>query len=114
MARPRKYNVTIPGLSCFTDARTKKVYWRYKHPVTGKFHGLGTDEEAARMIAAEANSRLAEQKMSQLLIARDKISRNLGEGISVSGWLDRYWKIQEERCALGEIKPITLNQKNIR
>ncbi|HBC7422027.1 TPA: phage integrase Arm DNA-binding domain-containing protein [Serratia marcescens] len=111
MARPRKYNVTIPGLSCFTDARTKKVYWRYKHPVTGKFHGLGTDEEAARMIAAEANSRLAEQKMSQLLIARDKISRNLGEGISVSGWLDRYWKIQEERCALGEIKPITLNQK---
>lgn len=111
MARPRKYNVTIPGLSCFTDARTKKVYWRYKHPVTGKFHGLGTDEEAARMIAAEANSRLAEQKMSQLLIARDKISRNLGEGISVSGWLDRYWKIQEERCAIGEIKPITLNQK---
>lgn len=111
MARPRKYNVTIPGLSCFTDARTKKVYWRYKHPVTGKFHGLGTDEEAAKMIAAEANSRLAEQKMSQLLIARDKISRNLGEGISVSGWLDRYWKIQEERCSLGEIKPITLNQK---
>ncbi|HGM5304504.1 TPA: phage integrase Arm DNA-binding domain-containing protein [Serratia marcescens] len=111
MARPRKYNVTIPGLSCFTDARTKKVYWRYKHPVTGKFHGLGTDEEAARMIAAEANSRLAEQKMSQLLIARDKISRKLGEGISVSGWLDRYWKIQEERCAIGEIKPITLNQK---
>ena len=111
MARPRKYNVTIPGLSCFTDARTKKVYWRYKHPVTGKFHGLGTDEEAARMIAVEANSRLAEQKMSQLLIVRDKISRNLGEGISVSGWLDRYWKIQEERCALGEIKPITLNQK---
>jgi len=111
MARPRKYNVTIPGLSCFTDARTKKVYWRYKHPVTGKFHGLGTDEEAAKMIAAEANSRLAEQKMSQLLIARDKISKNLGEGISVSGWLDRYWKIQEERCSLGEIKPITLNQK---
>lgn len=111
MARPRKYNVTIPGLSCFTDARTKKVYWRYKHPVTGKFHGLGTDEEAAIAIATEANSRLAEQKMSQLLIARDKISRNLGEGISVSGWLDRYWKIQEERCSLGEIKPITLNQK---
>lgn len=111
MARPRKYNVTIPGLSCFTDTRTKKVYWRYKHPVTGKFHGLGTDEEAAIMIATEANSRLAEQKMSQLLIARDKISKATGEGISVGGWLERYWKIQEERCALGEIKPITLNQK---
>lgn len=111
MARPRKYNITIPGLSCYTDARTKKVYWRYKHPITGKFHGLGTDEEAARMIAAEANSRLAEQKMNQLLMVRDKISRNIGEGISVSGWLDRYWKIQEERQRLGEIKPITVKQK---
>ncbi|WP_025122277.1 MULTISPECIES: phage integrase Arm DNA-binding domain-containing protein [unclassified Serratia (in: enterobacteria)] len=111
MARPRKYNVTIPGLSCYTDARTKKVYWRYKHPVTGKFHGLGTDEAAATAIAAEATTRLTEQKMNQLLIVRDKISRSLGESISVSGWLDRYWKIQEERCSLGEIKPITLNQK---
>ncbi|WBF44485.1 site-specific integrase [Serratia rubidaea] len=111
MARPRKYNITIPGLSCYTDARTKKVYWRYKHPITGKFHGLGTDEEAARMIAAEANSRLAEQKMNQLLMVRDKISRTIGEGISVSGWLDRYWKIQEERQRLGEIKPITVKQK---
>ncbi|MGQ6548267.1 phage integrase Arm DNA-binding domain-containing protein [Serratia fonticola] len=111
MARPRKYNVTIPGLSCYSDARTKKVYWRYKHPVTGKFHGLGTDEEAAIAIATEASSRLAEQKMSQLLMARDKISRSLGEGISVSGWLDRYWKIQEERLHLGEIKASTVNQK---
>lgn len=111
MARPRKYNVNIPGLSCYTDLRTKKVYWRYKHPITGRFHGLGTDEKAARSIAAEANSRLAEQKMSQLLIARDKISKQLGGGIAVSNWLDRYWKIQEERCSLGEIKPITLNQK---
>ncbi|EMF6669822.1 phage integrase Arm DNA-binding domain-containing protein [Serratia marcescens] len=111
MARPRKYNVTIPGLSCYTDVRTKKVYWRYKHPITGKFHGLGTDEEAARAIAIEANSRLSEQKMNQLLIARDKISKTVGEGISVNSWLKRYWEIQEERCNLGEIKPITLNQK---
>ncbi|MGP2733867.1 phage integrase Arm DNA-binding domain-containing protein [Serratia bockelmannii] len=111
MARPRKYNVTIPGLSCYTDVRTKKVYWRYKHPITGKFHGLGTDEEPARAIAIEANSRLSEQKMNQLLIARDKISKTVGEGISVNSWLKRYWEIQEERCNLGEIKPITLNQK---
>ncbi|WP_168394783.1 phage integrase Arm DNA-binding domain-containing protein [Erwinia amylovora] len=111
MARPRKYNINIPGLSCFTDARTKRVYWRYKHPVTGKFHGLGTDEEQAKTIALEANTRLAEQKMNHLLKARDEISRKSGGAITVSGWLDKYEKIQSERLAAGEIKINTLKQK---
>lgn len=111
MARPRKYNIDIPGLSCYTDARTKKVYWRYKHPVTGKFHGLGDNEQEAKAIAVEANSRFAEQRMGQLMIARDTISRSLGGGISVDAWLSRYWSIQEERVKVGEIKPITINQK---
>ena len=74
MARPRKYNVNIPGLSCYTDARTKKVYWRYKHPVTGKFHGLGDNEEEAKEIALDANTRLAEQKMNQIFKIREKIN----------------------------------------
>jgi len=111
MARPRKYNVNIPGLSCYTDARTKKVYWRYKHPVTGKFHGLGDNEEEAKAVAMEANVRLAEQKMGQLMTIRDKLSRETGGGISVDGWLKKYWKIQEERCQIGELKPKTLNSK---
>ncbi|PWW09910.1 phage integrase Arm DNA-binding domain-containing protein [Mangrovibacter plantisponsor] len=111
MARPRKYNVDIPGLSCFTDARTKKVYWRYKHPVTGKFHGLGTDEKSAREIAIEANSRLAERQMKQLIKARDEISRHSGKSITVQTWIGRYMKIQEERLQCGEIKMNTYRQK---
>jgi integrase len=111
MARPRKYNINIPGLSCFTDARTKRVYWRYKHPITGKFHGLGTDEKEAKIIALEANSRLAEQKMNHLLKARDEISRKTGGGITVSTWLKKYELIQEERYKSGEIKLNTLKQK---
>ncbi len=111
MARPRKYNVDIPGLSCFTDARTKRVYWRYKHPVTGKFHGLGTDEKSAREIAIEANSRLAERQMKQLIKARDEISRHSGKSITVQTWIDRYMKIQEERLQCGEIKMNTYRQK---
>ncbi|MBD2782501.1 phage integrase Arm DNA-binding domain-containing protein [Xenorhabdus szentirmaii] len=111
MARPRKYNVSIPGLSCYTDARTKKVYWRYKHPITGKFHGLGDDEKAAKEIAIEANSRLAEAKMTHLLKVKDEISRKLKTGISVTGWLDEYLKIQNERLNAGEIKLNTLKQK---
>lgn len=111
MARPRKYNVTIPGLSCFTDARTKRVYWRYKHPVTGKFHGLGTDEVAAKEIAVEANSRLAEQQMAQLLRVRDEISREQNKGISVASWVEKYLVIQSERLHAGEIRHNTHKQK---
>lgn len=111
MGRPRKYNVDVPGLSCYTDARTKKVYWRYKHPVSGKFHGLGDSEAEAKAIAVEANTRFAQQQMGQLMTARDKISRDLGKGLSVSAWLDSYWKIQEERQRLGELKLSTVNQK---
>ena len=111
MARPRKYKVDIPGLSCFTDARTKKVYWRYKHPVTGKFHGLGTDESAAKAIAMEANERLAERQLSQLLKARAEISRAAGKSVSVTSFIVKYRKIQEERYANGEIKLTTLKQK---
>lgn len=111
MARPRKYNVNVPGLSCFTDARTKRVYWRYKHPVTGKFHGLGTDEAAAKAIAVEANARLAEQQMNQLIKARDEISRAKGAGISVAGWIEKYHELQQERLDSGEIKINTFKQK---
>jgi len=112
MARPRKYNINIPGLSCFADTRTKKVYWRYKHPVTGKFHGLGTEEAEAKAIAIEANSRLAERQLSQLLKARDNISRASGKSITVMSWVERYKKIQEERYNAGEIRLTTLKQKD--
>ncbi|CNK54005.1 integrase [Yersinia pseudotuberculosis] len=111
MARPRKYNINVPGLSCYTDARTKKVYWRYKHPITRKFHGLGDDEAEAKAIAVEANTRFAEQQMGQLITARDKISRDMGKGVSVDSWLDSYWKIQEERQQEGELKASSVNQK---
>ncbi|WP_210459633.1 phage integrase Arm DNA-binding domain-containing protein [Pantoea ananatis] len=108
MARPRKYNVTIPGLSCFTDARTKRVYWRYKHPVTGKFHGLGTDEEAAKEIAAEANRRLTENQLANLLRAREEIARGVNQSITTQSWVARYKTIQAEKIATGEIKESTV------
>ena len=112
MARPRKYNVNIPGLSCYTDARTKKVYWRYKHPVTGKFHGLGTDEAEAKSIAIEANSRLEERQIHQLLKVRDEINKSRSKGISVISWIERYDAYQQERLKSGEIKINTLKQKS--
>lgn len=112
MGRPRKHNVTIPGLSPYLDSRTNKVYWRYKHPVTGKFHGLGTDEKIAKEIAIEANSRLAEQKMRHILKIKSEVNSRLGGSSTISDFMPRYKKIQEERLVRGEIKMSTLKQKD--
>ncbi|WP_421589343.1 phage integrase Arm DNA-binding domain-containing protein [Rahnella aceris] len=107
MARPRKYNVNIPGLSCYLDARTNKVYWRYKHPATGKFHGLGDNEEEAKAIAIDANMQLNQRKMANLLRVRNEISREVNKGITTNAWVDKYRAIQLERVKAGEIKPDT-------
>lgn len=110
-ARPRKNNVNIPNLYPLFSRKTKKVYWRYKHPVTGKFHSLGTDEIEATAIAIEANKRLAEHNTRQILALSDKIATSKGKAITTITWLDRYWKIQEERLATGDIKTNTYKQK---
>ncbi len=110
-ARPRKNNVNIPNLYPLFSRKTKRVYWRYKHPVTGKFHSLGTDETEATTIAIEANKRLAEQNTRQILALSDKIATSKGKAITAITWLDRYWQIQEERLATGDIKKNTYKQK---
>ncbi|VTN08202.1 Bacteriophage lambda integrase, N-terminal domain [Raoultella terrigena] len=110
-ARPRKNNVTIPNLYPLYSRKVNKVYWRYKHPVTGKFHSLGTDEAEAIAIAIEANKRLAEQHTRQIMAITDRISTSKGKAISTNTWLERYWKIQEERLKSGDIKENTFRQK---
>lgn len=110
-ARPRKNNVSVPNLYPLYSRKVNKVYWRYKHPITGKFHALGTDEAAAIAISIEANSRLAEQRSRQVLAVSDIIATSKGKAITASTWLDRYWKIQDERYESGDIKLNTYKQK---
>ncbi|HHD7441726.1 TPA: site-specific integrase [Citrobacter braakii] len=110
-ARPRKNNVSIPNLYPLYSRKVSKVYWRYKHPVTGKFHSLGTDEAEAKAIATEANARLAEQRSRQVLAISDRIATSKGKTITTITWLERYWKIQEERFASGDIKENMYKQK---
>ncbi|MCN8575706.1 phage integrase Arm DNA-binding domain-containing protein, partial [Escherichia coli] len=50
-ARPRSHKISIPNLYCKLDKRTGKVYWQYKHPLSGRFHSLGTDENEAKQVA---------------------------------------------------------------
>lgn len=73
----------------------KKIYWRYRHPISGKFHSLGDDEAQAKQIALEANNRIAEQRTRQILIIGDRVATMKDQSISVSTWLDRYWNIQK-------------------
>ncbi|RCX05886.1 MULTISPECIES: site-specific integrase [Kosakonia] len=110
-ARPRKNNVSVPNLYPLYSRKVNKVYWRYKHPITGKFHALGTDEAEAIAIATEANTRLAEQRSRQIMAISDKIATSKGKAITANTWLDRYWKIQGERLDSGDIKLNTYKQK---
>lgn len=110
-ARPRKNNISIPNLYPLFSREVNKVYWRYKHPITGKFHSLGTDEAEATAIAIEANKRLAEQQTRQIMAITDRISTSTGKAISTNTWLERYWKIQQERLKSGDIKENTIKQK---
>ena len=110
-ARPRKNNVSVPNLYPLYSRKVNKVYWRYKHPVTGKFHSLGTNEAEAIAIATEANTRLAEQRTRQILAISDRIATNKGKAITTSTWLDRYQAIQDDRLKSGDIKLNTYKQK---
>lgn len=110
-ARPRKNNVSVPNLYPLYSRKVNKVYWRYKHPVTGKFHSLGTNEAEAIAIATEANTRLAEQRTRQILAISDRIATSKGKAITTSTWLDRYQAIQEDRLKSGDIKLNTYKQK---
>ncbi|MFS3657368.1 phage integrase Arm DNA-binding domain-containing protein [Escherichia coli] len=110
-ARPRKNNFSVPNLYPLYSRKVNKVYWRYKHPVTGKFHSLGTNEAEAIAIATEANSRLAEQRTRQILAISDRIATSKGKAITTSTWLDRYQAIQDDRLESGDIKLNTYKQK---
>lgn len=110
-ARPRKNNVSVPNLYPLYSRKVNKVYWRYKHPVTGKFHALGTNEAEAIAIATEANTRLAEQGTRQILAISDRIATSKGKAITTSTWLDRYQAIQDDRLKSGDIRLNTYKQK---
>ncbi|MCE9839632.1 site-specific integrase [Proteus terrae] len=112
-ARPRTHKIIIPNLYRKLDKRNGKIYWQYKHPITGKFHSLGTDEQEARETAIQANTIIAEQHTRQLLSINERLSKiktNKSE-ISVDIWVDKYLDIQKERLDIGELKINSYRQK---
>lgn len=112
-ARPRTHKISIPNLYCKLDKRTGKVYWQYKHPISGRFHSLGTDEAEAKQVASEANTIIAEQRTRQILSINERLSRMKGNraDITVTAWLDKYESVQEERLKHNELRPNSFRQK---
>ncbi|HHA1715859.1 phage integrase Arm DNA-binding domain-containing protein [Enterobacter kobei] len=113
-ARPRTHKISIPNLYCKLDKRTGKVYWQYKHPTTGRFHSLGTDEAEAKQVANEANTIIAEQRTRQILSVNERLSKMKGKrtDITVTEWINKYIVIQEERLRNNELRPNSFRQKN--
>lgn len=105
--------MTIPNLYSKLDKRTGRVYWQYKHPITGKFHSMGTNADEAKQVANKANAIIAEQRTRQILSVNEKIAkmRESREFITGSTGLDRYLEIQQERLESGEIKLNSVKQK---
>jgi integrase len=115
-ARPRKHNVDIPNLYCKLDKRTSKVYWQYRHPITGVFVGFGSDEDAASAAAIEMNRITSEQETQQSYALVDmaiKSTTKKEPGVRVSEWIDKYIKIQYERMDDGEIKKPTVDSRRL-
>lgn len=110
--RPRKNSISIPGLYARFDRRTDKTYYQYKNPVTGKFHGLGTDKAKAEKTALIANQRLAAAEAEFFLNKIDASpSATKRRGISLSAWVERYIKIQDLRLKNGDIAITTHKEK---
>ncbi|NPD62501.1 tyrosine-type recombinase/integrase [Klebsiella aerogenes] len=110
--RPRKNSIKIPGLYARFDRRTDKTYYQYKNPVTGKFHGLGTDKEKAEKIATTANQRLAAAEADYFLKKiEDNPEAKNRRGISLASWVERYLKIQAARLKDNTIAETTYSEK---
>ncbi len=110
--RPRKNSIKIPGLYARFDRRTDKTYYQYKNPVTGKFHGLGTDKDKAEQIAITANQRLAAAEAEYFLKKiEEKPDAKKRRGISLASWVERYLKLQASRLKNNTIARATYSER---
>ncbi|PWI80303.1 integrase [Enterobacter sp. CGMCC 5087] len=110
--RPRKNNVSISGLYARFDRRTAKTYYQYKNPLTGKFHGLGTDKEKAEKIAITANQRITAAEAEHYLRQIDETPKAVvHRGISLKAWIERYLKIQKQSLDAGTLSRKRYSEK---
>ncbi|MDG5498920.1 phage integrase Arm DNA-binding domain-containing protein [Marinobacter sp. BGYM27] len=82
---PRKRlnkNRGLEGTNLYTSTKGGVTYFSYRHPVTGQYHGMGTDKRKAMAAARQLNARLItdEDLVGSVLGTSD---RNMAELIKV-------------------------------
>lgn len=111
-ARPRSYKNHVANLYQKTDKRNGKTYFTYKHPITGKFIGLGCDRDKAFEAARQVNLMISEQRLEQLnFIIQNNQKAVKVVGISAKSWVEKYQSIQKDRVSTGELTKSTLKNK---
>lgn len=111
-ARPRKFNLGVENLYCRQDSRNGEVYYQYRDPRNGSFHGLGKDRELAKERATSLNLLIAQQMASSILeTINSKPERKKISGIAFKLWAEKYMQIQQERLNSGDIRDNTYRSR---
>ncbi|WP_434361025.1 phage integrase Arm DNA-binding domain-containing protein [Parasalinivibrio latis] len=113
-ARPRTHNITVQNLYEKLDKRSGQVYYQYRDPRSGKFHGLGSDRKRALSVAVELNDKISQQLLEhyQHILDENPVKRR-EKGVSTAAWCDKYMQYQKYRYGQGELSIHTLNSRAI-
>ena len=102
--RPRKpANRALP-VNLYKNGR----YYQYRHPQTGRYHGMGTDRAAAIRAAHQLNARLFEPiSLTERVLGTQRQAPGAESSPLFSVWLDTYSSILDER----QLAPISRYQR---
>ncbi|RFA24275.1 hypothetical protein CAI21_22340 [Alkalilimnicola ehrlichii] len=84
--RPRKSGRRNWPENLYGKKKGGKTYYSYKHPQTGKFHGMGTDFAKASQAARLLNNKLMPVQGAEHLVS----AVLAGETVLFSTWLERF------------------------
>lgn len=94
MNRPRKRGNRDLPQGLYAENRGGVVYYVYRHPKTGKRHGMGTNRTQAILATQQLNS--------MLITPTDLVDTVLGRSNLFAAWLDRYVEIRLSEKKLSE------------
>lgn len=73
-------------------------YYQYRHPQTGRYHGMGTDRAAAIRAAHQLNAQLIEPiSLTERVLGTKRQAPSAEPTLPFSAWLDTYSTILDER-----------------
>ncbi|MET0049234.1 MAG: phage integrase Arm DNA-binding domain-containing protein [Sedimenticola sp.] len=89
--RPRNRNNRNLPPNLYISKKGKNYYYRYRNPVTGREHGMGSNRNEAIKAAIQLNNKLAFRESESL------VEKVLEKKSTMTAYLDKYWSQVEER-----------------